>query len=68
VRVRPRSTASLACAFLAAALLVTGCGGGDKKESTDKPAATGTKGRVVKLDAPARDRAKPFVIRSIKRT
>ncbi len=33
----------------------------------DKPAATG-KGRVVKLDAPARDRAKPFVIRSIKRT
>ncbi|TCM17218.1 HK97 family phage prohead protease [Novosphingobium sp. PhB165] len=33
----------------------------------DKPAATG-KGRVVKLDAPARDRAEPFVIRSIKRT
>lgn len=33
----------------------------------DKPAATG-KGRVVKLDQPARDGAKPFVIRSIKRT
>lgn len=33
----------------------------------DKPAATG-KGRVVKLDAPARDRAEPFVIRTIKRT
>lgn len=32
----------------------------------DKPAAIG-KGRVVKLDAPARDRAKPFVIRSIIR-
>ena len=29
-------------------------------------AATGTN-RVVKLDAPARDRAKPFIIRSIKR-
>jgi hypothetical protein len=26
------------------------------------------KGRVVRLDAPARDRAKPFVIQSIKRT
>jgi len=33
------------------------------------PAATGTKGRVVRLDTPARDRAsKPFVIRSIRRT
>jgi HK97 family phage prohead protease len=32
------------------------------------PAAIGNKGRVVKLDAPARDRAKPFVIRSIVRT
>jgi HK97 family phage prohead protease len=31
------------------------------------PAATGKSVRVVKLDAPARDRAKPFVIRSIKR-
>jgi HK97 family phage prohead protease len=31
-------------------------------------AATGKSVRVVKLDAPARDRAKPFVIRSIKRT
>ena len=32
-------------------------------------AATGEKKvRVVKLDEPARDRAKPFVIRSIKRT
>lgn len=30
-------------------------------------AATGKSVRVVKLDAPARDRAKPFVIRSIKR-
>lgn len=42
--------------------------GGKPDSSTDKPAAIGTKGRVVKLDAPARDRAKPFVIRSIKRT
>lgn len=32
------------------------------------PAATGTVTRTVKLDAPARDGAKPFVIRSIKRT
>jgi HK97 family phage prohead protease len=29
------------------------------------PAATGKKARVVKLSAPARDRAKPFVIRKI---
>jgi HK97 family phage prohead protease len=33
-----------------------------------EPAATGTKARVVKLDAPARGRAKPFVVRKIKRT
>lgn len=33
-----------------------------------RPAATGNKGRVVMLDAPARDRAKPFVIRSIRRS
>lgn len=33
----------------------------------DKPAAIG-KGRVVKLDAPARDRAPPFVVREIRRT
>lgn len=31
-------------------------------------AATGKADRVVKLDAPARDRAPPFVIREIKRT
>jgi HK97 family phage prohead protease len=31
-------------------------------------AATGKSVRVVKLDEPARDRAKPFVIRQIKRT
>jgi HK97 family phage prohead protease len=31
-------------------------------------AATGKSVRVVKLDAPARDRAKPFVIRQIRRT
>lgn len=31
-------------------------------------AATGKRVTVVKLDAPARDRAKPFVIRQIKRT
>jgi HK97 family phage prohead protease len=31
-------------------------------------AATGKSVRVVRLDAPARDRATPFVIRSIKRT
>lgn len=33
----------------------------------DEPAATG-KGRVVKLQEPARDGAKPFVIRTIRRT
>jgi HK97 family phage prohead protease len=33
-----------------------------------EPAATGKTARVVKLDAPARDRAKPFVVRKIKRT
>jgi HK97 family phage prohead protease len=33
----------------------------------DPPAATGKKVRVVKLKDPARDRAKPFIIRSIKR-
>lgn len=32
------------------------------------PAATGKSTRVVRLDDPARDRAKPFVIRSIVRT
>lgn len=42
--------------------------GDNTNSSTADPAATGKKGRVVKLDAPARDRAKPFVIRSIKRT
>lgn len=33
-----------------------------------EPAATGKKARVVKLDAPARDGAAPFVVRKIKRT
>jgi len=33
-----------------------------------EPAAIGKTARVVRLDAPARDRAKPFIIRSIKRT
>lgn len=33
----------------------------------DPPAASGKSVRVVKLDDPARDRADPFVIRSIKR-
>lgn len=32
------------------------------------PAATGKSVRVVRLEDPARDRAEPFVIRSIKRT
>ena len=32
------------------------------------PAATGTKGRVVKLDKPPRDGGKPFAIRKIHRT
>ena len=40
----------------------------DPNPTDTDPAATGMKGRVVKLDAPARDRAKPFVIRSIVRT
>lgn len=34
----------------------------------EPPAAIGKKARVVKLDAPARDGAKPFVVREIKRT
>jgi hypothetical protein len=34
----------------------------------DAAAATGKTARVVKLDAPARDRAEPFVIRTIRRT
>lgn len=33
-----------------------------------EPAATGKKARVVKLEQPARDGAKPFVVRKIKRT
>ena len=37
-------------------------------EAPKDDAATGKSVRVVKLDDPARDRAKPFVIRSIKRT
>lgn len=32
------------------------------------PAASGKKGRVVRLDEPARDGAAPFVVREIKRT
>lgn len=42
--------------------------GAEPNPADTDPAATGKKGRVVKLDAPARDRAKPFVIRSIVRT
>ena len=42
--------------------------GAEPNPADTDPAATGKKVRVVKLDAPARDRAKPFVIRSIKRT
>jgi HK97 family phage prohead protease len=41
--------------------------GAEPNPADDTPAAPGNKGRVVKLDAPARDRAKPFVIRSIRR-
>ena len=33
-----------------------------------KPAALGKKARIVRLDQPARDGAKPFVVREIKRT
>jgi hypothetical protein len=33
---------------------------------TDAPAATGKTVRVVKLNDPARDRAKPFVIRKVR--
>jgi HK97 family phage prohead protease len=36
--------------------------------SAPAPAAIGKSARVVRLDAPARDRAKPYVIRSIVRT
>lgn len=39
----------------------------EKTENAPK-AASGQKGRVVRLSDPARDRAPPFVIRSIKRT
>ncbi|KQX35325.1 hypothetical protein ASD04_14895 [Devosia sp. Root436] len=42
--------------------------GAEPNPADADPAATGKEGRVVKLDAPARDRAKPFIIRSIKRT
>lgn len=42
--------------------------GADPNPADDTPAAPGNKGRVVKLDDKARDRAKPFVIRSIVRT
>lgn len=37
-------------------------------QTTTEPAASGKKGRVVKLDEPARDRVKPFVINRIIRT
>lgn len=37
-------------------------------QTEPKPAAIGKTARVVRLDAPARDRAKPFIIREIKRT
>jgi HK97 family phage prohead protease len=37
-------------------------------QQSDPPAAPGKKARVVKLNDSARDRAKPFIIRSIKRT
>lgn len=39
----------------------------DEIPTPPAPAAKGNLGRVVRLDAPARDRAEPFVIRSIKR-
>lgn len=39
----------------------------DPIPAPQEPAATGKSVRVVKLEDPARDRAKPFVIRSIKR-
>jgi HK97 family phage prohead protease len=43
--------------------------GAEPNPADDTPAAPGNKGRVVKLDdTTARDRAKPFVIRSIVRT
>jgi HK97 family phage prohead protease len=35
--------------------------------SSNAPAATGKSARIVRLDTPARDRAKPFIIRSIIR-
>lgn len=40
----------------------------DNPATPEAPAASGTKGRVVKLAEPARVGAKPFVIREIKRT
>ena len=48
---------------------VLSTGPSDKPEipQDDEPAATGIK-RVVKLNTPARDGAKPFVIRDIRRT
>lgn len=41
---------------------------GDGKDAEPAATATGPEARVVKLRAPARDRAKPFTIRSIKRS
>jgi len=40
---------------------------GNPIQPPNAPAAIGKKARVVRLDAPARDRAEPFIIRSIKR-
>lgn len=45
-----------------------GAAGTTEIQAEPEPAASGKKARVVRLDAPARDRAKPFIIRSIKRT
>lgn len=45
-----------------------GAAGTTEIQAGPEPAASGKKARVVRLDAPARDRAKPFIIRSIKRT
>lgn len=45
-----------------------GAAGTTEIQAEPEPAASGKKARVVRLDAPARDRANPFIIRSIKRT
>ncbi len=57
--VRARSTVSLACTAVAAALLITACGGGEKKKDESVPEAKPTKLAPVPQVQPAQ--VKPLV-------